>query len=690
MHALVLYGIINLRGIIKEKRMLTMKINKAHFSIIENSNLRALLLKTLTDITCDKSPASFSILLNAILRECNDSRVAIYVFNYLTQVALDTGNIDFAFLLANTKASLFYLNPSLLSRYDIELYLEDVFELSKAFATFPQKDDSLEWSFSFKTFYSWAAFMLKSFSLDTLAFNKYRDFKGTFHVECLHCQNDLHSLYIDKDSTTITIDNIVSEWDGIFIDETFSYLYSVLDNMNEDNLIHQLPYVYGSYTCSVCNKTNSVINSILRYIQNNEEIFLPTQDYIDAVTEVYNFIPYTNYKKKWFVALYIFNLYNLHYGVGNLLSSLFITEAIISLQRYYPISFKYRVYQRIESYLENYKECLELAKLYSQLAKLISFCSSPHLKYKYSIQELYGMSYNSYKKFLGENHQFTIQTLFGLNFWNAYAKKVHINSIVNEYTALKQFHEISKADMVIYMHWMVEYFDVIKNTACAITEMKELIEFVISNSLSDLYPLHFYYTELGYLYDFNHNFKQAIKFYNKAIKAYHINPVINFINNLYFYHSVFRKPLDILFSITRINYPNTTIISNAHYIRSILLLSTNLYIANKQYNLALEKLSKVLCLTDWLYENDILELSYVYITVAKVYLGLGNDKKAIEYFNLAISIFDSHILDKSFGEYSEAELEVVELVITIGKLILAINNNLTNFNFELYEKYKIG
>ncbi len=262
-----------------------MKVNPNDFKHLPQGKQFVEVLEKMFALKEGESPYALHQQLLQLISHTISKDSIPYTLPYLVALAIESRDFSFVNLLGNVKLGFYHrgdvdkLSPTQLRQYLAGLHnIRQKLPLTKIENTDTMDKD-------FKSLYVWNSIILYSFSNQILPLSKCGRFTTPFKVECLHCRNDIHSLYIDgenpENTKSITPAPKPQPWNGLFCDDLYPLMATACDHLNEEYFAKILPYVFGTYRCTVCEKENRVIDAMARYQpENAPPPFTPTVEFL--------------------------------------------------------------------------------------------------------------------------------------------------------------------------------------------------------------------------------------------------------------------------------------------------------------------------------------------------------------------------------------------------------------------------
>ncbi len=255
-----------------------MKINESLFEPLNNGKEMVKVLKEMAVLKPEDSPFPLYEKLLGFIAQTHAEQSVPVIFPYLAEIARTQKNIVYLNFVANTKLGFYHRgNLSRLTPEQIREYLASLYNLRKnvPLITDGLLKDSEE---KFKSLYLWNGVMLHSYSKEAYLLSRLGQFESPFKVQCRHCGNSTHSLYIDganpEKTESITPAEKPEPWEKLFCDDLYPFMMSITEQHEEKFFSKVLPYLYGTYTCSVCEKENQVIDALGCYVREEQSWFV--------------------------------------------------------------------------------------------------------------------------------------------------------------------------------------------------------------------------------------------------------------------------------------------------------------------------------------------------------------------------------------------------------------------------------
>lgn len=244
------------------------------------------------------------------------------IFPYMIDFAAQSNDLSFVTFVMNMKLG-FYQRADLNQLTDQQLkdYLLGMNRLKKEVPLIlPAASES--WPPEFKRLYLWSAMMLYSFSSDVLVLSRYGEFQSAFKVKCCHCGNDIHSLHINvndlSQSSQITPAPPPKSGQEMFFDDVYRSFYPIFQKAEEEHFTKILPYVYGSYYCTVCNQINSVMEAAKASLMQEEPYPTPDDQFIKRLKNLVTELGKGDLVEQWCFAQFTVSQLRLVHGLDSL------------------------------------------------------------------------------------------------------------------------------------------------------------------------------------------------------------------------------------------------------------------------------------------------------------------------------------------------------------------------------------
>lgn len=297
-----------------------MKINENDFKHLKNRKKILFHLHQLGRLKEEQSPYPLFHLLMAEVGQGEPQEAIPTIFPYLVGMAMESRDFSFVNMVVTLKIG-FYQREDLNKLSDLELrhYVAALYNLKGHLPLKPPKNKG-DWEQSFTELYVWNCFLIHSFSPDLLLLSRYGRFDKAFKVKCLHCGNDIHSLFVnpEEENGSITPAPVCDrDWDYLFADDVYQGFTALCANYNEEYFAKILPYVYGQYRCSVCQEENQVMAAAKAYLQEEEPWFVADEVFLQRMRRIAFCIPDNAPLEKWFFGIYVLSLYRGAYGLAD-------------------------------------------------------------------------------------------------------------------------------------------------------------------------------------------------------------------------------------------------------------------------------------------------------------------------------------------------------------------------------------
>ncbi len=261
-----------------------MKINENDFKKLPQGKEFVAILEKMFALQEGESPFPlYEELLKLISMTVASDSVPV-LFPYLIGLTVNSRDFTFVNFVGNMKLGFYHRGDlKKLPPANLREYLGGLHNLrSRLPLAGIQNIDQL--GKEFISLYFWNVFTLYSYSHDIVALSRRGQFTSAFKVECAHCGNDIHSLYINGENPekteSITPAPKPEPWDGLFCDDLYAPMMTVADNLNEEYFSKILPYVFGTYRCSICEKENNVMEAMARYASTEQPCFIPDLEFL--------------------------------------------------------------------------------------------------------------------------------------------------------------------------------------------------------------------------------------------------------------------------------------------------------------------------------------------------------------------------------------------------------------------------
>ncbi len=353
-------------------------------------------------------------LIQMVAMEQDQTRY-LQIFPRLAQICMESQSLNMARFLIDIKMLSYQMDLSLLETKVLKEYFLAQMKLAATFPPFVPRNQ-IDWEPEFVSIYMDTCLKVRSFSDDLLAFYYYGFFDQAVPITCCHCGNDLHSVYIDeKDSAPAISKRMVEEqgWNRIDYDNIYLWYSSALTNIGEEHISKKIPYLYGSYVCSVCQKENVVIEAIKKSIRSKHNIVALNLVYLNKIQEIYEEIDQEEdrwYDSMWYFASYLASLYHQIEGKNSLRACYFQLHAASKVSEFYGEEWQGNLINELKQKIQVHSlETEDLADAnYLMAINLIQGESLGKDKQLEAIQ-YFEKSYQWYATVLGERHKKTLE-----------------------------------------------------------------------------------------------------------------------------------------------------------------------------------------------------------------------------------------------------------------------------------------
>lgn len=351
-----------------------MKVNGNDFKHLPNGQQYIEVLEALFQMKQGESPyPQYEKLLQLISQSVMGHSVPV-VFPYMVALSVERGDLVFVNFLCNLKLGFYHQGD--LSRQNPAVLREYLAGLHNVGQKFPLAGPSnlSELTGDFTSFFLWNSAIFRCFSHEILAFSSKQRFETAFKVECPHCGNDIHSLYINgkepEKTEGITPAAAPGAWDGLFWDDLYTAMSHCGKNLNEEYYTKILPYVYGTYRCTVCEKESVVMDAMLAKDRSDRPGFLYEDRFLQQL-EVLLFqmqIP----AEAWEMCRFLVAQYRNRDGLHSAKAFLLLLRTTQVFLKRFPAEMKELIYQNCAKELaEIDPECQEMGRIYQYYAVLL-------------------------------------------------------------------------------------------------------------------------------------------------------------------------------------------------------------------------------------------------------------------------------------------------------------------------------
>lgn len=313
-----------------------MKINVNDFKHLPNRKKIAETLKALSMVKEGDSPFPVYHELMHLVSQTNAQESIPAIFPYLVGLAMESKDFTFVNFVVTLKLG-FYHRGRLdeLSDQELRHYVAALHNLKGNLPLGGTKNLE-DWEEDFKSLYVWNTFMIHSYSPDILVFSRQGKFDKAFKVKCTHCGNDIHSLYLDLDDlkgcTAITpAERPEKPWNMLFCHDVYSAFFHLCVTYEELYFSTILPYVYGTYPCSVCHEKSVVIEAMKAYQLQEEPWFIPSDAFLSRLSRGAKAMSHEIALEKWVFSTFVFGQYVTAYGPKDSRGMTFMLEIAESL-----------------------------------------------------------------------------------------------------------------------------------------------------------------------------------------------------------------------------------------------------------------------------------------------------------------------------------------------------------------------
>lgn len=310
-----------------------MKINLDDFKYIPNGGKLVVVLRKLARLEQGESPYFFFGELMKVVAETNAHDSVPAIFPYLVTLALEKKDFAYLNFVATLKLG-FYHRGDLHALSDMELrhYVAAMHNLKEAVPLKPPRSIG-EWSEDFISVYVWNMGLIHSYSADVLMLSRLGRFEKAFKVKCLHCGNDIHSLYLDtqdlSQSSSITPREIPTEpWDYLFFDQVYEGFMTVMEEFGELYFSKLLPYVYGTYRCGVCQEENMVMDAVKCYQKEEDSWYQPTEEFLARLVRGAKSMTSAQAMERWVFSQFVYGQFSVADGLEGTRGMDFILDMV--------------------------------------------------------------------------------------------------------------------------------------------------------------------------------------------------------------------------------------------------------------------------------------------------------------------------------------------------------------------------
>jgi len=270
-------------------------------------------------------------------------------------------------------------------------------------------------------------------------------------------------------------------------------------------------------------------------------------------------------------------------------------------------------------------------------------------------------------------------------------KRIREYYLEEDINALEKLRDLCKNEGMMIeaakMHRNIGmYHFYMNNCSNAVKSMKLAIDTVRREDCLNL--LVEYYSELGYMYFYNHEYIRSVEYYEKAeellLQVSEMGREISYLH-YYRYGILLSNMQDYYYSEQKLK--NALLYSGDDKDTALIIMNIGLlFKRQKDFKAALRYYSKALCLAD---QKDMRVKSKVYNNIAIVYKILGQYKKALSYIDKAFKCIEDDDMAMRFicfNTYTEIKLLMGEKESVLDdflELLLKVED------IHLYEGYII-
>lgn len=638
-----------------------MKLNKKDFEEFENANR---ILSILLQMQSIDEPYS---LLKKI--QYPNLKCAIVVFPYLVNISMRSQDIRFVRYLAHFKLSFLSFDMNTLSDDVLQRYIYSLYLLKTTLPYHFQddSDDKSHWDSAYKTYYMWLCILHHHNSYQSLAFHQYNTFEKAFHVECRHCHNDVHSIFIDPTADSIQPTTFeLQEHEPLFFYDIMQSIMPTLTIIHEEKLSVALPYLYGTYTCSICGSKNIVIDAITEHLIHSKKIILPSDEYIQRIVSMIDTISPSSKQdvyRKWSLVLYAISLYDVRYGHNHL--DRYLLALKTTQEAGYNITNTFVLLEEALSVAKLPHQPKEKVALVYRLAGSLYASSIFYVKqYPHKAIKYHHKAYVLYTELFGKDHKETCLCEQDYYYSVAQISNDHMNDLLdfikkresdllfspeelaNLYEKMSRLYQ-KKEDFISAIFYQKKFLSFLEASKIKIeaeetekSQKKEELEHqnkIIASTLQSL----------GELYQQTNDTETALSYFEKSLQLY--------LKNISSFPVVSHK-----------FQPKTdAFIHDMQTISEVYLNIACLHEEKKQFHDALKYYKKSLAFWEAVTEPTFFESGSLHMKIGLVHMQLHQHKKGFQSLLKALSICNNRIQAKPPAQELMACKDSMNLLIDI-------------------------
>lgn len=624
-----------------------MKINEQDFKHLKDSGKYVTALKQLDRVKSGEDPVPHLNQLMNLMAQQMASETVPALFPYMLTLTEESAQLLYLNFVVNMKLGFYQRGDiSKLTDKELRTYLLGIHRLRGMFpARATESTDFFEKEF--KSIYLWNMMMIHSNSQDLLVLSQNGLFESPFKVKCPCCGNDLHSLIVDATqdppSKTIEPASPPVPWEKVFFDDIYRWFSAILADFKEEHFSKILPYLYGTYQCSVCKEKSSVMEAAKAYVYQEEELYHVDQAFITRMEGILHSLKQEDYAEIWVILSYIVSLYRELYGEKDLKGVFFLLKEVAATIAAYPAGTLLSLGKwAIERGLASDSGEEEMAQLYHWATLVMSHDRNMRENEEEVLQvkEYFRQAVERMNATAGENSKPAMMTLLEeAEFYGRTAKKDSAEMLLAVYHKLQNENLISQMDLahleikIAALYGKDEAFvDALeyKESAYGIFEARG---WTTPQEQGD-----FAY-EVGQLAELSEDFEKALRCYVVGTKAY-----LTQLGEDY--------QLPTLASVVvetkgkRVLKPNKSEELPLVLARSASVCfraKGRLAFRQENYTVALEEYQSAFELWDWVEKARYLETARLHMDLAECYVALGEKDHGKDHLKKAIQIYTIRI-----------------------------------------------
>ncbi len=240
------------------------------------------ILEQLDRLEAGKDPTPLFRDLMSYVQDSNSTQAIPLIFPYIAKMTMNRKEFSYVHLLASLKLSFYHRRDlSKLSHLELRQYWGIMHAIRESL---PAKTagEHKTWNQGFRSSYIWNLLMIHSDSQDAFVLSRFGRMEDEFGVLCPCCHKGENVTLQEETKQKITPSSYRPQGTPS-TDEVYAFALHLSTLFEEEYFGELLPYVYGEYPCSHCQKRYVLMDGMRGFVQSHEPEFLPTTAYLNRL-----------------------------------------------------------------------------------------------------------------------------------------------------------------------------------------------------------------------------------------------------------------------------------------------------------------------------------------------------------------------------------------------------------------------